>query len=98
MKVAAAFVASLGLASAFMAPAPKFGRSRGMVKASVEDLIGASRVWVLGLKWLGTDVGGSIGWSIQLCLTDSPLPIPTAGIDVETGGLFDPLNFSKVRS
>lgn len=41
MKVAGLFLATLGVASAFVAPiAPKFQRSRGMVKATVDDLIG----------------------------------------------------------
>ncbi|EWM23208.1 light harvesting complex protein [Nannochloropsis gaditana] len=57
MKFAAfACLASLIGASAFVAPAPKQTRSRGMARMAVDDLIGA---------------------------------------DVETGGIFDPLNFSK---
>lgn len=70
MKVAAAFVASLGLASAFMAPAPKFGRSRGMVKASVEDLIGASPRLVCVFMFMGCAWGVDMGCVHGRCVGD----------------------------
>ena len=40
MKTAFCLLAGLMGAQAFLAPAPKFTRSRGTVKASVSDMIG----------------------------------------------------------